>query len=206
MWRPDAQRVYVAVGSAPTSHSPFLALPTPDALDPEGLPPAEFVEAEPAGAETPGLAEARQLLIAARIAFEYHNDATAAADLMACAAEHFDDPALHLSSALMEIRAGRFERALGPVERTIAQDWDPPRAVIARYLRGRLTADRGNADAARADFRAVQDDNEQANQQLVAAARTAERKLGRRTRLRLRAMEIAPMGWLPDAFRYLGLM
>jgi len=207
VWRPDAHTVYVGVGSAPTSHGPFLAVPTPDALDPEALAlaPIELLDAAPRGAGAPGLAEARQWVIAARIAFEYHNDAGAAADMMACAAAHFDDPALDLAWALMEIRAGRFDRARGPVERAIDQDWDPRRSVIARYLRGRLAADRGSADTARADLRAVQS-NQHAEDRLVTAARTAERKLGRRARLRLRATEIIPMGWLPDAFRYFGLL
>lgn len=206
VWLPDSHKVYVGVGCAPTSHSPFVALPTLDAFDSESLafPPVEFLEAAPAGAGAPGLAEARQLVIAARIAFEYHNNAMAAADLMACAAAHFDDPALDLSWALMEIRAGRFDRAAGPVQRAIDQDWDPRRAVIARYLRGRLAADRRNTESARADLRAVQGD-EHADERLITAARTAERKLRRRTRLRLRAIEIVPIGWLPDAFRYLGL-
>jgi hypothetical protein len=207
VWRPDAHTVYVGVGAAPTSHGPFLALPTPEALDPEALAlaPIELIEAAPRGAGAPGLAEARQSVIAARIAYEYYNDAGAAADLMACAASRFDDPALDLAWAMMEIRAGRFDRAWGPVERAIDQDWDPRRSVIARYLRGRLAADRGSADAARADLQAVQT-SEHAEERLVAAARSAERKLGRRARLRLRATEIIPMGWLPDAYRYFGVL
>jgi hypothetical protein len=38
----------------------------------------------------------------------------------------------------------------------------------------------------------------------MAAAHTAECKLGHHRRLPLRPIEIVPMGWLPDAFRYLG--
>jgi hypothetical protein len=205
VWRPDAHAVYVGVEGAPTSLGRFVALPTPGALDPESLThsPVEFLEPAPAGAAAPGLAEARQLVIAARIAFEYHSDAATAADLLACATSHYHDPALDLSSALMEIRAGRFSGALGPVERAIHQDWDPRSALIARYLRGRLAADRGNTEAARADFRAVQE-NGSGDERLFAAAHTAERKLRHRNRLRLRPIEVVPMGWLPDAFRYLG--
>jgi hypothetical protein len=206
VWRPDTNTVYVAVGCAPTSRGPFLALPTPEALDPEALTlgPIELLQAASHGDGTPGLDEARQWVIAARIAFEYHNDANAAADLMACAAARFDDPALDLAWALMEIRAGRLDRAWEPVKLAINQDCDPRRSVIARYLRGRLAADRGNAGTARTDFQAVQN-SEHADDRLITAARTAERKLGRRTRLRLQATEIIPIGWLPDAFRYLGL-
>ncbi len=205
VWRPDAHTVYVAVGRAPASQSRFLALPTPDVLNPEALSiaPIEFLQPTPIGADTPGLAEARQWVIAARIAFEYHNDAGAAADLMACAAARYDDPALHLASALMEIRAGSFDRAMGPLERAIDQHWDPRRAVIARYLRGRHAAYRGDVATARTDLETVQH-SEHADPRLVRAARTAERKLGRRARLRLQPTEIVPMGWLPDAFRYLG--
>jgi hypothetical protein len=205
VWRPDAQTVYVGLDGAPTSQGRFVAVPTPDALDPEALThaPVEFLEPAATCATAPGLAEARQLVIAARIAFEYHSDAATAADLLACATAHFHDPALDLSSALMEIRAGRFSGALGPVERAILQDWDPRSALIARYLRGRLAADRGSAAAARADFRAVQEHGN-GDARLIAAARTAERKLGHHRRLPLRPIEIVPMGWLPDAFRYLG--
>ena len=207
VWRPDAQTVYVGVGPAPTSHGPFLALPTPEALDSKALAllPAEFLEGAPIGASARGLSEARQLVIAARIAFEYQNDARAAADLLACSARRFNDPALDLSWALMEIRSGRFDAAWWPVQRAVDQDWDPRCAVIARYLRGRLAGDRGSADAALADFRAVEEDRH-ADPRLVAAARSAQRKLTGRARLRLRALEIAPMGWLPDAFRYFGVL
>ena len=207
VWCPDAHTVYVGAGGAPTSQGRFVAMPTSDALDPEtfGQSPVEFLEPAPVGAEAPGLAEARQMLIAARIAFEYQNDAPAAADLLACAATRYSDPALDLSWALMAVRAGRFQVAAVPIERTLAQDWDLPRAAIARYLRGRIAADRGDAEAARADFQAVIADTH-ADARLLAAARTAERKLGNRTRLRLRPVEIVPMGWLPDAFRYLGVL
>ncbi len=206
IWCPDSQTVYVAVGCAPASHRPFVALPTSDALDPQALAeaPLELLTPSPRGADAPGLAEARQMVIAARIAFEYRNDALAAADLLGSAAAHLDDPALDLSWAMMEIRAGRFDRARSAVDRAADQDCDPRRAVIARYLRGRLAADRGDAGAARTDFLAVQNDAH-ADPRLVSAAHSAERKLDRRARLRLRPMEIIPMGWLPDAFRYLGL-
>jgi hypothetical protein len=184
-----------------------VAVPTPDALDPEtfGQSPVEFLEPTPAGADAPGLAEARQMVIAARIAFEYQNDALAAADLLACAAARYSDPSLDLSWALMEVRAGRFRVAGVPIERTIHQNWDFPRAAVARYLRGRIAADRGDAKSARADFESVIADKH-ADARLVAAARTAERQLASRGRLRLRPVEIVPMGWLPDAFRYLGVL
>jgi hypothetical protein len=207
VWRPDAQTVYVGVEGAPTSQGRFVALPTCEALDPDALTraPVEYLEPAPGGAAAPGLAEARQLVIAARIAFEYHSDAASAADLLACAARHYNDPAIDLSEALMEIRAGRFSGARNSVERAIHQDWDPHAAAIARYLRGRLAADEGSAEAARADFQAVQE-NGYGDERLTAAARTAERKLGHRRRLRLRPIEVVPMGWLPDAFRYWGRM
>jgi len=205
VWRPNAHTVYVGVEGAPTSQGRFVAVPTCEALDPDALTraPVELLEPAPPWTVAPGLAEARQLVIAARIAFEYHSDAATAADLLACATAHYHDPALDVSSALMDIRAGRFSAALGPVERAIHQDWDPHGAAIAHYLRGRLAADRGNVQAAHDDFRAVQE-NGHGDARLVIAARTAERKLGHRRRLRLQPIEIVPMGWLPDAFRYLG--
>jgi hypothetical protein len=205
VWRPDAHTLYVGVEGAPTSQGRFVALPTCEALDPEALShaPVEYLDPAPPCGGPPGLSEARQLVIAARIAFEYHSDAASAADLLACAARHYRDPAIDLSEAIMEIRAGRYSGAWNSVERAIGQNWDPHTAAIARYLRGRLAADQGTVDSARADFRAVQE-NGQGDERLIAAARTAERKLGHRRRLRLQPIEVVPMGWLPDAFRYSG--
>jgi hypothetical protein len=206
VWLPDSGVVYVGATSAPTAQGSFVALPTIDALDPDTLAdaPLELLEATPVGADAPGLMAAQELVIAARVAFEYDNDARSAADLLARAAEQVDDPAVDVSWALMEIRAGSPERAAPAVARALQQDWDPRRRVIALYVGARLAAARGETALALADLRAVTED-EHADDRLVVAARATASKLGRRQRVPLRANDVAPMGWLPDAFRFASL-
>ncbi|RMH42919.1 MAG: hypothetical protein D6689_06655 [Deltaproteobacteria bacterium] len=205
---PDRGRMFVARGPAPVSQNAYVELPMLDAFDPDALADAPVVTL--AGGIDRGthgaLVDAERLYNEARAAFEYRDDADAAARLCRRAiALDPDNPALRVALALWEVRAGRYDAAERAAASARAHTWDGPRARLARYLCGRLAAHRGAADDALADLRAVAADPD-VHPRLAAAAREAADAVARRGRLRLGRREIAPMSWLPDAFRYRGVL
>jgi tetratricopeptide (TPR) repeat protein len=207
VWLPDQSSVFVASGRAPTSQGTFVRLPTVDVFDPAtfGKTPAETLGCHDFAARHPGLAESEQLCIQARQAFEYRAQAGRAAELLArAAALDTNNASVHVLLAMVAIRADDHALARRAADAALAAYPDGPRTALAHYLRGRLLGAAGDREAALADLRTAAG-HVAAGQKLVAAARRAERKLGRSARVALRATDIAPMMLLPDAYRYDGL-
>ncbi len=115
------------------------------------------------------------------------------------------NPALHLHHAMYALRANEYEAAFGACEAILDIDWDAQRRRLALYFRARIHAHQGRASLALMDLRAVLEDPN-CDTRLATGARKAQRSLLRRKRLKLRPNEISPMSWMPDAFRYGGIL
>jgi tetratricopeptide (TPR) repeat protein len=208
VWLPDSGALYVANGTAPVSQNTYVELPTLHGFDRDAFADAtcDTIEQDRVRRDHPRMLAAEQIYQRARVAFEYDDDPGRATDLMAEALAVDDsDPALHLHQALYAARAGRFDVARRACDAILALGWDAQRNRVARYLRARLLAHAGDAAAARADLRAILDDPD-TDARLAAAARWADARLARGRRLRFGAAELSPMSWMPDAFRYRGLL
>jgi tetratricopeptide (TPR) repeat protein len=202
VWLPAEGVVYVAAGRAPVSQTGYVGLPTLDAFDPERLADTAAPILDPTGLPScrPDMVEAEHLFIEARCALEYHHDTARAAELAAAAtALDADNPASHIMLALFAIRAGRHDVARDAVDAALKF---APGHPLARFLRGRLHAHFGDVDAAKEDLRAVGDGQRPLP---IAAGKTLAR-LRRRRRLPLPPTELAIMTFLPDAYRYTGLL
>jgi hypothetical protein len=208
VWLPDSGKVFVANGTAPVSQNTYVELPALSHFDAESFGSSDYetIDQDRFRREHPAVLEAEQIYQRARQVFEYDNDAGAAVELMQEALVVDDsDPGMHLHLALYALRAGREGIARSAVTKMLAIEWDPQRTRVARYLRGRFAASDGDRDAALDDLRAVAESPDTCPR-LAAAARKIERKLSRRKRVALGANELSPMSWMPDAFRYTGLL
>lgn len=201
VWLPERGAVYVAAGRAPVSQTTYVELPTVDAFDPATFADATWsvIDNTPLRDRHPEMAAAERLFIDAKCAFEYDNDAARAAELAAEAvALDPTNAATHIMLAMFAIRADRHGLAADAIDAALTLE---PDHRLARYLRARLRAHTGDTSGAIADLSAVG-----ATGKLGAAARRCLTKLHRRGKLRLPPTELAPMTFLPDAFRYTGLL
>lgn len=192
VWAPERSRVHVANGSAPVSLNAYVALPTIDAFDPDAF--ECFGTIDPGSTGTPG----EPAFIAAKSALEYEDDAEAAVAHLREARAVDDDPSIALVLGLAAVRCDRRDVAEEALEAAANQERDVRRRLVASYVLGRLYADRGDHERARACFDEVTRDPKSGDK-LAAAARRAAKK-----HRRLGARDIAPMPFLADAYRYEG--
>lgn len=205
VWMPESGRVFVANGPAPVSQNTYVELPSIQAFDPDTFEGS--YETFTAGVRDthPEMLASEQAYQRARVAFEYDDDAELALDHMAEALELDDEnPALHLHHALYALRASRYFVAKKAAEEILRIGWDEQRNRVARYLLGRIAAHDGELDVAKQHLDAVASDSE-TGRRLASAAKKAAAKVARGKRLPLGPRDIAPMSWMPDAFRYAGL-
>jgi hypothetical protein len=182
-------------------------VPALGAFDPETFGgDYEVIDQDKFRKSHPSTLEAEQVYQQARCAFEYNNDPHTALALMDRAiATNDTDPGLHLHRAMYALRADRIGTALRACDDIIAIDWDPQRQRVARYLRGRIRGHSGDVAGAQDDLRTILRDPS-CGGRLAAAARKASKTIARRGRLKFGPNDVSPMSWMPDAFRYSGIL
>ena len=206
VWKPHAGAVFVATGRAPVSQTTFVSVPTIDRFDPKTFSTDDRASIDNAGyARTlPHKASAQARFIEAINAIEHDDDANRAIELLQQAVAL--DPmeaGFWLALGMMAVRVGRLDLATSSLSSAI-ETADGPRALVARYVLGRVYAANGETERAQAELHRVTT-TAGAEAKLASAAAKAARRLNARRTLPLGEREIAPMLFLADAFRYEGL-
>lgn len=208
VWLPESGHLFVAgTGGAPMSQNVYVELPTVDGFDAETFESDGYrtIDNDHVRKQAPWMLQAEQKYLRAREAYDHQGDVGAAIELLQEAVELHEDPTLFMHLALYSIRAGRFDLALTSVDAVIGAGWDPERTRVARYLRGRLLAHEGHTQEARRELAAVASDPE-TNPRLAVVAKKLNRRIAKKKRVELGRYEIPPMSFMPDAFRYAGVV
>lgn len=157
--QPASGKIYVANGNAPVAHNTYIQLPLPTdaaALD-SSLGPTVGIDNSGFGVEHPQMLAALHAYIAAKEAFEYHQDAaTALADIDQAVALDPSTSRYRFTQATMAMRLGDMGQALTILNNALSlTSLSPHERNVLLYTRGRVLADQGNNTAAVADFQAI---------------------------------------------------
>ena len=208
VWLPEQERMFIGSGLAPTSQGTFVELPLPNSFEPRRFARHAFyeeVQNDDYAREYPGQAEAERLLIKAKQAFEYHQDAAAALRYLTQAlAADSANPSLWLMHGMMAARAGKMDMALASLRRVTSQTLDQQRRAVGLFFSGRVLGHLGRLDEARENYDAIIADT-RADQRLRGATLKARRELARPMARRLLEKEVAVMMQEGDAYRYGGM-
>lgn len=192
---PARQRVLVSSGAAPSSHGDFVELPLAGTFDRRDFSslvkhvhgPSRFRQSHPQ------LAEALQIFIRAKMAYEYHNDAERAYELLREVVQADDsNPAYFFQLGVFALKNERYAEAITAFGDTL-QCQEPTKQLrrLAHYYRGRTHAHLSQPKPALADLKAVLDEPATDAKLRTAARRAAWRvKWFGRLQLRKRSLRI----------------
>jgi tetratricopeptide (TPR) repeat protein len=202
---PARQRVLVSSGRAPSSHGDFVELPLAGTFDRRDFfrlvkhvdGPSQFCQSHPQ------LAEALQIFIRAKMAYEYHNDAQRAYELLQEVVQVDDsNPAYFFQLGVFALKSGQHTAAIAAFSDAL-QCREPTRQLVrlAHYYRGRAYAHLSQSQPALADLQAVLEDRA-TDAKLRAAARRAVWRVKWFGRFQLRARSLRIMMQQSDMLDY----
>lgn len=183
---PAKGTVLMASGRAPVCHSPYVELP----LVGTDVDPRSVFEPAPGAAaasprvlqnnsfrdEHPKKAQALQVFIQAKAAYEYDNDFVLAYELLGEVVQIDDsNPAYFFQLGIFALKCRKYEAAIAALDDVLTRPYLTEQLRrLAHYYRGRALGQLGRREAALADFAAVEADAATDNK-LRAANRWASR-------------------------------
>jgi hypothetical protein len=202
---PAHKRALVSTGVAPAGHGDFVELPLAGTFDRRDFPglacrmsgSSQFQESHPR------LAEAQQIFIRAKMAFEYDNDVTRAYDLLKEVVTVDDsNPAYFFQLGIFALKNQQHFEAIDAFSHLLGcQGQTQQLNRLAHYYRGRTHAHLSRSKPALADLKTVLDDPS-TDAKLRLATRRAVSRVKWFGRLQLRPQSLRIMMQLSDMLDY----